>query len=150
MLLENENAIIYGAAGWIGGTVARVFAREGARVFLAGRTRENLETVADDIIAAGGSAEVAVLDALDEQAVDEHARSVASQAGSIDVSFNLITRGDVQDIPLVEMTAEEFTRPITTGITTNFITARAAARHMIEQGSGVILALDSGPPREAQ
>jgi len=76
MLLENKNAIIYGAAGWIGGAVARVFAREGARVFLAGRTRENLETVADDIIAAGGSAEVAVLDALDEQAVDEHARSV--------------------------------------------------------------------------
>ena len=54
MLLENKNAIIYGAAGWIGGAVARVFAREGARVFLAGRTRENLETVADDIIAAGG------------------------------------------------------------------------------------------------
>jgi NAD(P)-dependent dehydrogenase (short-subunit alcohol dehydrogenase family) len=144
MLLENKNAVMYGAGGSIGGAVARVFAREGARVFLAGRTRENLEMVADDIIAAGGSAEVAVLDALDEQAVDEHARSVASQAGSIDVSFNLITRGDVQGIPLVEMPVEEFTRPITTGITTNFITARAAARHMIEQGSGVILALDSG------
>jgi NAD(P)-dependent dehydrogenase (short-subunit alcohol dehydrogenase family) len=144
MLLENKNAVMYGAGGSIGGAVARVFAREGARVFLAGRTRENLEMVADDIIAAGGSAEVAVLDALDEQAVDEHARSVASQAGSIDVSFNLITRGDVQGIPLVEMPVKEFTRPITTGITTNFITARAAARHMIEQGSGVILALDSG------
>jgi NAD(P)-dependent dehydrogenase (short-subunit alcohol dehydrogenase family) len=144
MLLENKNAVLYGGGGSIGGAVARAFAREGARAFLAGRTRENLETVADDIIAAGGSAEVAVLDALDEQAVDEHARLVASQAGSIDVSFNLIARGDVQGIPLVEMTAEDFTRPITTGITTNFITARAAARHMIEQGSGVILALDSG------
>jgi NAD(P)-dependent dehydrogenase (short-subunit alcohol dehydrogenase family) len=62
----------------------------------------------------------------------------------VDVSFNLITRGDVQGIPLVEMPVEDFTRPITTGISTNFITARAAARHMIEQGSGVILALDSG------
>jgi len=144
MLLENKNAIIYGAGGSIGGAVAKEFAREGARVFLAGRTREPLEAVASDIAADGGSAEVAVLDALDEQAVDEHARAVSSQAGSIDVSFNLITRGDVQGIPLVEMTAEDFTRPITTGITTNFITARAAARHMIEQGSGVILVLDSG------
>jgi NAD(P)-dependent dehydrogenase (short-subunit alcohol dehydrogenase family) len=144
MLLENKNAIIYGAGGSIGGAVAKEFAREGARVFLAGRTREPLEAVASDIAADGGSAEVAVLDALDEQAVDEHARAVSSQAGSIDVSFNLITRGDVQGIPLVEMTAEDFTRPITTGITTNFITAQAAARHMIEQGSGVILALDSG------
>jgi NAD(P)-dependent dehydrogenase (short-subunit alcohol dehydrogenase family) len=144
MLLENKNAIIYGAGGSIGGAVAKEFAREGARVFLAGHTREPLEALAADITSAGESSEVAVLDALDEQAVDEHARAVASEASSIDVSFNLITRGDVQGIPLVEMTAEDFTRPITTGITTNFITARAAARHMIEQGSGVILALDSG------
>jgi NAD(P)-dependent dehydrogenase (short-subunit alcohol dehydrogenase family) len=144
MLLENKNVIIYGGGGSIGGAVAREFSREGARLFLAGRTRESLETVANDIEAGGGSAEVAVLDALDEKAVDEHVQDVVSQAGSIDVSFNLITRGDVQTIPLVEMTKEDFVRPITTGITANFITARAAARHMIEQDSGVILALDSG------
>jgi NADP-dependent 3-hydroxy acid dehydrogenase YdfG len=144
MLLENKNAVIYGAGGSIGGAVTREFAREGARVFLAGRTREKLDAVASDVASAGGSAEVAVFDALDERAVDEHAQAVASEAGSIDVSFNLITRGDVQGISLAEMTAEDFTRPITTGITTNFITARAAARCMIEQGSGVILALDSG------
>jgi NAD(P)-dependent dehydrogenase (short-subunit alcohol dehydrogenase family) len=144
MLLENMNAVIYGAGGSIGGAVAREFAREGARVFLAGRTREPLDAVAADIASAGGSSEVAVLDALDEQAVDEHARQVAEKAGSIDISFNLITRGDVQGIPLIEMTIEDFTRPITTGITTNFISARAAARYMIEQGWGVILALDSG------
>lgn len=144
MLLENKNAIIYGGGGSIGGAVAKEFTKEGARVFLAGRTLESLEVVAKEIRAAGGSAEVAELDALDEQAVEEHAQEVASQAGTIDISFNLITRGDVQGIPLVEMTTEDFTRPITTGITANFITARAAARHMIEQGSGVILALDSG------
>jgi NAD(P)-dependent dehydrogenase (short-subunit alcohol dehydrogenase family) len=144
MLLENKNAVIYGAGGSIGGAVAKEFAREGASVFLTGRNRENLETVAKEITAAGGSAEVAVIDALNEQAVDEHVREVAAEAGSIDISFNLITRGDVQGIPLVEMTTADFIRPITTGITTNFLTARAAARHMIEQGSGVILALDSG------
>jgi NAD(P)-dependent dehydrogenase (short-subunit alcohol dehydrogenase family) len=144
MLLENKNAVIYGAGGSIGGSVARTFAREGAKLFLAGRTRESLEAVAKDIRAAGGSTEVADLDALDEQAVDEHAQAVASQEGSIDISFNLISRGDIQGTPLVEMTVQDFTRPITTGITAHFITARAAARHMIEQGSGVILALDSG------
>jgi NAD(P)-dependent dehydrogenase (short-subunit alcohol dehydrogenase family) len=144
VLLEGKNAVIYGGGGSIGGAVAREFAKEGANVFLAGRTLESLEAVAKDIKAAGGSAEMAELDALDEQAVEEHARAVAEQAGSIDISFNLITRGDVQGIPLVEMITEDFVRPITTGITTNFITARAAARHMIEQGSGAILALDSG------
>jgi NAD(P)-dependent dehydrogenase (short-subunit alcohol dehydrogenase family) len=143
-LLRDKNAVIYGAGGAIGGGVARTFAREGAHVFLAGRTREKLEAVAADITGAGRSAEVAELDALDEQAVDEHVRAVVSQAGGIDVSFNLVSRGDVQGVPLVEMAAEDFINPIITGITANFITARAAARHMIGQGSGVILALDSG------
>jgi NAD(P)-dependent dehydrogenase (short-subunit alcohol dehydrogenase family) len=145
VLLENKNnAIVYGGGGAIGGTVARTFARERASVFLAGRTREPLEAVAKDIEAAGGSAEVAVLDALDERAVDEHAEAVASRAGGIDISFNLITRGDVQGISLVEMKTEDLLRAVVNGLRSNVITARAAARHMIEQGSGVILALDSG------
>jgi NAD(P)-dependent dehydrogenase (short-subunit alcohol dehydrogenase family) len=144
MLLERKNAIVYGAGGGIGGGVARTFAGEGATVFLAGRTRKPLEAVAAHIQAAGGSAEVAEVDALDEQAVDAHARAVAAEAGSIDVSFNLVSRGDVQGTPLVDMSTADFVHPITTGLTTNFITARAAARQMVAQGSGVILALDSG------
>ncbi len=144
MLLQNKNAVIYGAGGGIGGGVARTFAREGARVFLAGRTRKPLETVAAEIHAAGGAAEVAEVDVLDERAVDEHARAVASQAGSIDVSFNLINRGDVQGVPLVDMTAADFAAAVTTGLTASFLTARAAARQMMQQGSGVILYLTSG------
>ena len=91
MLLENKNAVIYGGGGSIGGAVARAFAREGARVFLAGRTLATLDAVAEEIRSAGGVAETEQVDALDEQAVDEHVRSI----GRIDVSFNLITRGDV-------------------------------------------------------
>jgi NAD(P)-dependent dehydrogenase (short-subunit alcohol dehydrogenase family) len=142
-LLEGKNAIIYGGGGNIGGAVAREFAREGANVFLAGRTRETLEAVANDIGAAGGFAEVAVLDALDEKAVDEHARDVVSRSGGIDVSFSLITRGDVQGVPLVDMTPDDLLRAVVGGLRSNFLTALAAARRMIEQGSGVILALDS-------
>jgi len=144
MLLENKNAVIYGAGGGLGGGVARTFAREGARVFLAGRTRGSLEAVAADVAAAGGAAEVAVVDALDEQAVDEHVAAVVARAGSIDVSVNLVNRGDVQGIPLVEMAAADLTRAVTTGLLANFHTARAAARHMTTQGSGVILTVTSG------
>jgi NAD(P)-dependent dehydrogenase (short-subunit alcohol dehydrogenase family) len=144
MILENRNAVIYGAGGSIGSAVAATFAREGARVFLVGRTREGLERVAKEITAAGGRADVAVFDALDEQAVDDHARSVVETAGSIDISFNLVGAGDVQGIPLIDMTTADFTRPIVTRATANFISARAAARHMVKQGSGVVLALDSG------
>ena len=143
MLLEYKNAIIYGAGGSIGGATARTFAREGAHVFLVGRTRQTLEPVAADIAAAGGRAEMAVVDALDEAAVDAHAAEVAA-AGGIDVSFSLATRGDVQGIPLAEMSTADLLAPVSAGLTATFVTARAAARHMAPRGSGVILALNSG------
>jgi NAD(P)-dependent dehydrogenase (short-subunit alcohol dehydrogenase family) len=144
MLLENKNAVIYGGGGSIGSAVAHAFAQEGAKVFLAGRTLQSLEKIAEEIRSARGRAEVAVLDALDERAVDEHVQGVITQAGHIDVSFNLISRGDVQGIPLIDMPADDLLRAVVNGLHSNFITARAAARRMVEQGSGVILALDSG------
>ena len=147
MLLEDKNAVIYGGGGSIGGAVARAFGREGARVFLAGRTRATLEGVAEEIRVAGGTAETAEVDALDEQAVDAHADAVASEAGGIDVSFNLITHPYAHGTPLAEMTLEDFMPPIVTAASTMFVTSRAAARHMIKQGSGVILVFGgSGDP----
>ena len=138
--LTHKNAVIYGAGGGLGAGVATTFAREGARAYLCGRTREPLERVAAAIRAAGGEAEIAVLDARDPQAVQEHLDRVER----IDVSFNLISRGDVQGRPLTEMSPGEFMAPIETGPRTNFVTATAAARRMAAQGSGVILGLTSG------
>jgi NAD(P)-dependent dehydrogenase (short-subunit alcohol dehydrogenase family) len=138
MLLESKNAVVYGG-GAIGGAVARTFAREGARVFLAGRTLEKLERVAADIRGAGGAADVAQVDALDERMVDEHAAAVAAAAGSLDISFNLISHGDVQGTPMVEMDVEDYLRPVVTAVRTLFVTSRAAARHMVRGGGGVIL-----------
>ena len=86
-MLKNKVAVIYGAGGDIGGAVARAFAREGAKGFLTGRKRAPVEAVAKDIVAAGGSAEAAVVDALDEQAVDKHLQSVIDKAGRVEISF---------------------------------------------------------------
>jgi NAD(P)-dependent dehydrogenase (short-subunit alcohol dehydrogenase family) len=141
VLLENKNAVVYGGGGSVGGAVARAFAREGARVFLAGRTLATVEAVADEISAGGGSAEAARVDALDEAAVDEHAAAVASRAGGVDVSFNAISHGDVHGIPLLDMPYEDFARPIITAMRSTFLTARAAARHMVERRSGVIMSI---------
>ncbi|WP_158887096.1 SDR family NAD(P)-dependent oxidoreductase [Amycolatopsis anabasis] len=144
MLLENKNAVIYGGGGVIGGAVARAFALEGARIFLAGRTRAPLEAVAGEIGHTGGTADVALVDALDARAVDRHADEVAERAGGIDVSFNAIgiDNGE-QAIPLVELPVEAYLIPVTTYARTHFLTAKAAARHMVERGSGVILPLSA-------
>jgi 3-oxoacyl-[acyl-carrier protein] reductase len=153
MLLANKRAVIYGGGGSIGGAVARAFGREGARVFLAGRTPATLEEVAEAIRAAGGAAETAEVDALHEQAVDRHADAVAEAAGGIDISFNLITHPYSHGVPLAEMGVDDFMAPVETAARTTFLTARAAARHMIRQRSGVILAFGgpgdrSGPLRD--
>ncbi|MCX5199530.1 SDR family oxidoreductase [Streptomyces sp. NBC_00249] len=144
MLLKDKVAIVYGAGGSIGSAVARAFAAEGATVHLAGRTREPLQRVAKEIANSGGSAAEAVLDVFDEQAVTEHAAAVVREAGRLDVSMNLIRVPGLQGVPLIDMSVEDVTSLPHAQLRANFITARAAARHMVERGSGVILALNSG------
>ncbi|MFG1625327.1 SDR family NAD(P)-dependent oxidoreductase [Kribbella sp. NPDC049227] len=141
MLLADKVAVIYGGGGAVGGAVARAFAREGARLFLAGRTLTHLEAVAGDVADAGGSVDVAQVDALDADAVARHAARVVETAGRLDVSFTLIGYGDAQGAPLLEMKRERFVEPISTAMQAHFITATAAGRYMAEAGSGVILAL---------
>ena len=140
MLLQGKSAVIYGGGGSIGGAVARAFAREGARVFLAGRDTARLQAVAEQVRAAGGTADTTRLDALDERAVEEHASAVASQAGSLDISFNLISHGYVQGVPMADMELDDYLRPVLTAVRTTFLTWRATSRHMVRQRSGVILA----------
>src|SRR5215510_3979837 len=149
MLLENKNAIIYGAGGAVGGAIARVFAREGAKVFLAGRRLKTVDIVAHDISEGGGVAQTAQVDVLDEESVEKHISGVEKEAGSIDVSFNAIglPQGGIQGIPLTELSFDSFLLPITTYTRAQFLTARAAARCMIAKRSGVILMHTPEPAR---
>jgi 3-oxoacyl-[acyl-carrier protein] reductase len=149
MLLEDKIAIVYGGGGIIGGAVARAFAREGARVCLAGRTTATLDKVAHGIRTAGGEVETAQVDILDERSVDDHADALARRAGSIDVSFNAIGSGDVHGTPVLQMPFEEFALPIYNTIRSQFLIARAVARHMVAQGSGVILEITATTARQA-
>jgi 3-oxoacyl-[acyl-carrier protein] reductase len=137
-MLQGKVAVIYGA-GSIGSTVAKAFAAAGAQVHLAGRTQATLDAVASEIRAAGGDAHTAVVDALDPAAVRQHADRVAAEAGHIDICFNLIGHGDVHGTPLIDMDVEDFARPIESIVRSTFITSQATARHMVRQGSGVIL-----------
>jgi NAD(P)-dependent dehydrogenase (short-subunit alcohol dehydrogenase family) len=149
VLLEGRNAVVYGGSGRVGGAVARAFAREGARVFLAARTREPLERVAEEITAAGGRAEASVVDALDPVQVDRHAEEIIARAGSIDVSFSAIGRDDVHGLPLLQMPFEDFVLPVNVAVRALFLTARAAARHMVPTGSGVIMTITAVTAKQA-
>ena len=138
MLLDEKVAVVYGA-GSIGGAVARAFGAEGARVFVGDRTAAKAEALAAEIEAAGGSARGLAVDALDEGAVRGFVDSVAAEAGRLDVSFNLVSVGDVQGTPLVEMEWADFMQPIERAVRSNFLTVSAATPHMVRGGGGAVL-----------
>lgn len=148
MLLKDKVAVIYGAGGSIGSAVATAFAREGAALFLTGHTRTPLERVASEL-ASSGSAEIAEVDALDESAIDKHLTAVLAKAGRIDISFNAVSvnNATIIGVPLVALDQKDFSLPIFTYTTTYFLTARAAAKHMIPKRSGVIMTVSALPAR---
>jgi NAD(P)-dependent dehydrogenase (short-subunit alcohol dehydrogenase family) len=149
MLLADKVAVIYGAGGAVGSAVARAFAREGAKIFVTGHHRDTVERVAKEIIGAGGAAEAAQVDALDEQAVASHLTQVIRKVGRVDVSFNAIgiPQEGIQGIPLTHLSAESFTLPVATYARAHFVTAKAAARRMVEQHEGTILMHTPEPAR---
>ena len=145
MILQNKNAVIYGAGGSLGGAVAKALAAAGAKVFLTGRNIAPVQKVADEITANGGSAETDVVDAMDETAINNHLDKMIQHAGRVDISFNATGCEVVQNVPLVTISAEDFMRPVTMMLHTRFITAVAAGKIMMKQGSGVILSLTATP-----
>ena len=149
-ILMGKHAVVFGAGGSIGAAVAKEFAAEGAEVFLAGRTKSNMEDVTKQITAAGGLAHLEVIDALDDAAVNEYFDRIERQTGSIDIVFNAVgplvnEYGNGKHA--VDLAIQEFMVPLTTIVKSNFITARAAVRHMLKQHSGVIIFVTGSPAR---
>lgn len=149
MILQDKTAIVYGGAGAIGGAIARTFAREGATVCLVGRTQSKLDAVVRDIVASGGRATAAAVDAMDQAAVERHADSFAADAGRIDISVNAVGIDHVQGPTFLELSFDDVAHPVSAYVKANFLTARAAARHMVRRRSGVLLTLSTPGARLA-
>jgi NAD(P)-dependent dehydrogenase (short-subunit alcohol dehydrogenase family) len=147
-MLKNKVAVIYGAGGAIGSAVAHAFARAGAKLFLTGLHLAPVEVVAKEINSAGGFAEAAEIDALNEHAVDKHLQSVTNKADRIDISFHAVGIPNPKiRLPLVELDIEQFFLPIGTYTRSYFLTARLAAKYMIPNESGVIIAITATTSR---
>jgi NADP-dependent 3-hydroxy acid dehydrogenase YdfG len=144
-LLQNQNAVIYGAAGSLGSTIAKALAKEGAKVFLAGRSLSSVEKLADEIVANGGRAEPARIDATNETEVHAFTESITRAGATLDLSYCAIDYQVVQNLPLVQLSVEDFVRPVSIAMRSHFVTATAAAKIMIKQRSGVILSLTATP-----
>jgi NADP-dependent 3-hydroxy acid dehydrogenase YdfG len=124
-ILKDKCAVVFGAGGSIGAAVARKFGAEGAEVFLAGRTDSTLDTVTRQINESGGRASYAVVDALDDDAVEKYLDRVVKDAGRIDIEFNA-TGPRISEYgngkPAVDLPVAEFLVAQTV-LTSQFITA---------------------------
>jgi len=147
-ILAGKCALVFGAVGSVGAATAKELAAEGAEVFPRGRMRDSVEAVARDINATGGLAHAAAVDALDEAAVTAYVDNVARDIGRIDIEFNAVgarptdygNGKNVLDLPV-----DEFIVGVNTMLKSQFITARAAARHMVKQKAGAIVLLTGAP-----
>jgi 3-oxoacyl-[acyl-carrier protein] reductase len=151
-LLHGKVAVIFGAGGATGSQLAREFSKEGATVFLSGRHLSSVESVAKKIRTSSsqGKAQAAEVDALNEKAVNAYLDDVVKQAGKVDIVFNAIgLQPDEYDNgkATIELSYEKFMIPITTYTASNFLTSRAAARHMLTRHSGVIIFLTGTPAK---
>lgn len=149
MLLQGKTAIVYGGSGAVGGAVAKAFAREGARVFLAARDADKLESVAAEVRASGGKAEVAPVDATDQAAVEAHLAAIAAKAGPVKVMFNGSGWVDTQGELLTEMQFDRFFDIVEVALRNWFYTGTAVARHMAGNGGGAIVGITANAAREA-
>ena len=149
-VLSGKHAVVFGAAGTIGAAVAREFAVAGAEVYLSGRTKSNMEAVAKQITANGGRAHTAVVDTLDDAAVNQYISSVVHETGKIDIILDAagpLAKEYGNTKMAVDLPIDEFMVPLETIVKSRFITARAAARQMVKQRSGVIILVTGSPAR---
>ena len=149
-VLNGKHAVVFGAAGTIGAAVAREFAAAGAEVFLAGRTKSTVEAVANQITSNGGRAHAAAIDTSDDDAVNRYLGTIANETGKIDVVLDVagpLAKEYGNTKIAVDLTIDEFMVPLETMVRSRFITARAAARRMTAQRSGVIILVTGSPAR---
>jgi 3-oxoacyl-[acyl-carrier protein] reductase len=149
-ILNGKHAMVFGAGSSIGAAVAKEFAAEGAEVFLSGRTKSTVEAVAAQIIAKGGRADAVAIDTFDDAAVSQYVDGIVKQTGKIDIILDAAgprAKEYGNGKLAVDLPIDQFMVPLKTMVRSRFITARAAARHMVKQRSGVIIFVTGSPAR---
>ena len=141
MKIENKVAIVTGASKGIGKAIATRFAREGASLVVASRSRDALEKVAHEIKSAGGEALVVTVDVRNAESTDELVKKTVSHYGRLDLLVNNagITMGGASE----ELSPEDWRTAMETDLFGVFFACQAAARVMIPQGGGNIINISS-------
>src|SRR5271166_5670304 len=135
--LHGKRALVTGASSGIGKRVAMAYAEAGAHVALTARNAEALQTVADEIAAAGGRAVSISCDVTQPEQVSRMLDEATAELGGIDIA--VCNAGIITVTPMLDMSPEEFQSIQDTNVTGVFLTAQAAAKAMVGQGRGGVI-----------
>ncbi len=134
MLLNDKVAIVTGAGQGIGAACALRLAREGAKVIVADVNDDAGRAVMEDIRKSGGTAEFVDCDVSEKLDVHNLIAKALEVHGRIDVLVN--NAGIVDDVPFLDLPAEEFDRILGVNLKGAFLAGQAVARQMVKQGPG--------------
>jgi NAD(P)-dependent dehydrogenase (short-subunit alcohol dehydrogenase family) len=140
--LEGKVAIVTGASSGIGAASARAFASAGARVVLAARRADALQSVADDIAASGGEALAVPCDVTDPAAVEALVRRTVETYGRLDAAFNNAGAGHMPR-PLADLAVEDFEANVRVNLTATFLCMKWEIPAMLASGGGAIVNMAS-------
>jgi 3-hydroxybutyrate dehydrogenase len=134
MKLEGRSAIVTGAASGIGREIARIYAREGARVAIADVNADAANATAEEIRAAGGQAMGVTMDVTSEEAVNAGVAAAVAAFGGVDV---LVSNAGIQIVhPIEEFSYADWKRMMAIHVDGAFLTTRACLPHMYKSGRG--------------
>jgi len=142
MLLQNKVALITGSGRGIGRAIAKLFAQEGARVFLTARTETELAASAKEIASARGEAAYVAADLTREADCSRVLAAAREKFGRVDILVNNAGHyGPV--VPLEDYPLEEFDRVIAVHLRAAFVLSKLVLPEMYARKSGVILNISS-------
>ena len=143
--MTDRVAVITGAGRGIGASCARALAEAGADVAIVARTREQLDTVADDVKALGRRALVIAGDVSDLETLDRLVEATMGEFGRLDVVVN--NAGGSMPMPLLDTSVKSFEQAFHFNVTTAFALSKAAIPHMLAGGAGSIVNISSAMGR---
>ena len=141
MRLENKVAIVTGGASGIGRAIAIGYAKEGAKIVIADIDVTKATTVAEEIQAVGGNAQAIECDVASKEQVDAMVSKTVSDYGQVDILVN--SAGYLEEIPLLEMTLEDWKKSFDINLKGVFLTTQACARDFVKHGGGKIINISS-------
>jgi NAD(P)-dependent dehydrogenase (short-subunit alcohol dehydrogenase family) len=141
MRLEHKVALITGGYGGMGRASARLFAKEGATVFVAGRDAARGRALVDAIAAAGGTAHFVELDVVNQDQWDTAVAQVKEQAGALHVLMNIVGSNALVRFPVVDI--DEWNKIFEINVTGTLRGIQTCAPLMKDSGGGSIVNIGS-------